>query len=768
MTYGDNAFTFVDNNLSPAAKLDTLYINYTETAKANAGLNAGKYHVMVKVNVGTTEIPEYRYAEIEETFTVSKADIQNPTLSLSTALDASDELTVNVTCDSWDADSGAHYFGYRKLNDPEDSDYHWFPSDEDSFTFRLLYGEYVFSVMESGTRNYNGVFLEMKEEEKVILAPQHYELNPNQRNEFIYAFDKDTLEVIWYKLPDGLLPSRVMLVFGIPEGEDGIIWTGEYSPEVRFYGAVILNTDYCDLDHVFQLSQPVGISNVGGHTSSMMRGSSLYFMGQDSSINTYGNNIYLTTDLLVLNKDIIGGGSVFVEPYSTGETDPGDTLLFVANKDGIVRGGETIFEGRVFYRLPKDTDLCSLNPGMTADWKIGTTLDNNVKYLFRQDVFPDINLDIAYASAEQLSHIVSSETIGWTNLGVLSGTNTSKTNAEFAVCAYITDMSGNVAYKANRILIAAKASDDTNTLYVPGNLSFTTRYLSVDADQIVQVGDTSFILNNLGMDSDFWNWLGNVLRTVKYCSKTLQMDYERHTNIICSAGTIPVTSQICRYDDGTDLFSGAQNQPLMATYTPTEIENLSTAFSSKTIKTVDRYVSLKSDSGNSRIDLGSLTGATLKIYANYIYFDPSVTGINLSGAALVSNSDVLISSQESGYTTKEYLGLFQTHSADTYTGTLLYFANRVDIKYTQYWLIIPVTRTKSVAPGFYYIPATADGTSLSKLADNPDEYRIEPDSLKDYSIYINPDGTLSNAYVDTGIEDNSSVGVGGFSGGNME
>ena len=206
----------------------------------------------------------------------------------------------------------------------------------------------------------------------------------------------------------------------------------------------------------------------------------------------------------------------------------------------------------------------------------------------------------------------------------------------------------------------------------------------------------------------------------------------------------------------------------MATYNPSELENLSGLFTN-TIKTVDRYVSLKSDSGDDSIDLGSLVGASLKIYANYIYVDPSVREISLTGAALISGDmDIYISSQESGYTTKEYLGLFQTHSADTYSGTLLYFANQVDIKYKQYWLIFPVTKTKTIAPGFYYIAADPNGTGLSKLADNPNTYLVAAEDLKDYSIYINPDGSLSNAYVDTGIEDNSSVGVGGFSGGNME
>ena len=73
-----------------------------------------------------------------------------------------------------------------------------------------------------------------------------------------------------------------------------------------------------------------------------------------------------------------------------------------------------------------------------------------------------------------------------------------------------------------------------------------------------------------------------------------------------------------------------------------------------------------------------------------------------------------------------------------------------------------------IAPGFYYILASDDGTSLSKLAENPDDYKVKPEDLKNYSVYINADGSLSNAYVDTGLFDNNSVGLGGFSGGSVK
>lgn len=761
MRYGSRAFSFVDDQLTPGHDLAELYLNSAKAGSSET-LPAGIYNVIVKVNVGTADSPSYRYAALEQQLRIEKADLAADTLTVTAQRDDSHELTVHVSCSTWHENGGEHQFGYKKIGDESDAEYHWFPSDENSYTFVLAYGEYQFAVRETGNGNYNALTAQTAETMKI--EPRWVELTANQKTEFVFTKDEATGELLWYKLPDGILPSRVQLVYGIPEGDDDIVWTETFSEDVRFYGAVIPVTPFGDLDHVLQLTQPVGITHENGRTSSMMRGSSLYFMGQSSSINTYGNSIFLTTDLLVLNKDIIGGGKVFVAPYSTGTGTPGDTLLFVADPAGIVRGGTTIFEGRNFYRIPANTDLCNLNAGTTAGWKIGKASDNDVKYLFRQNIFPEINLDIAYASKEQIAHIINSEIIGWTSQGVLSGSNTTDTYAGYVICAYITDMSGDVWYKANRVLIAAKATDGTNTLYVPGNLTFSTRYLSVDADQICQVGNTSFILKNLGIDQNYWDVLG----IDKYYTKTLQMDYERNTSIISTAGTVSMASQICRYDDNTDLFSGVQSQPLMATYAPSELEDLSGVFTN-TIKTIDRYVSLKSDSGSSSINLGSVVGASLKIYANYIYVDPSIKEITLSGAALISgNMDIYISSQESGYTTKEYLGLFQSHSAETYTGTLVYFANSVKINYKQYWLFIPVTRTKTVSPGFYYISATPDGTSLSKLADSPDDYRVDPGELKNYSIYINPDGSLSNAYVDTGLLDSNSVGAGGFSGGSME
>ena len=48
-------------------------------------------------------------------------------------------------------------------------------------------------------------------------------------------------------------------------------------------------------------------------------------------------------------------------------------------------------------------------------------------------------------------------------------------------------------------------------------------------------------------------------------------------------------------------------------------------------------------------------------------------------------------------------------------------------------------------------------------------YTVSEEELARYSIYINKEtGKLSDAYVDTGLEDSSASALGGFSGGKVE
>lgn len=767
VVFGTNVLTHVGNAIS-GAEMVKLYANNQEVTGI---LNAGTYHMVVKVKNGDLET----WANLGN-LTVTKAALNSADITVSAVRNEDDELRIDVSAEGWHNNGGVRYFGYKE---PSETNYHWYTSDDQTFAFRLKYGTYQFAVRESGTNNYTGT--EAACADSVTLDVQFVSSDKININDFIYTFDESTGNVVWYELPDEIIPLRVKLVFGYYWEsriwgyvvDSSLVWSDTYEgPTADFrhnwvnrthdhvyYGVIIEGTDYNSTDNVFRISQPVDINTINGHTSSMMRGSSLYFMSTSGSINTHGSDVYLTTDLLVLNSDIIGGGRVFVDPYNASGV-AGDTLLFIANTGGIVRGGNVIFEGRTFYRIPANTDLCNLNAGTTAGWKVGTVMDEDVKYLFRQGVFPEVNLDIAYADRAQLSRIINSETIGWTDDGILAGSSNSS-NPGYAITAYITGMNGEVSYKANRILIAGKCAG-VNALNVTSDLAFTTRYLSVDAEQIEGSG-TKFMLYNLAQDQDFVQWISNALGLTNYSSKSLQMDYERPTMIISDAGTITMPTQICRYDNGTNLLGNATNMSLMAEYTTSEIENLFengfiSSILGSTVKTVDRYVSLKADNASGTIDIDSwLSGSQLDIYANYVYVDSSVKKINMS--SWFGGNDIRVSSQESGYTTQEYLGIFKGHSAETYTGTILYFSGSVQINLGR--------STKTVAPGFYWIQATDNGTSLAELADNPADHAIDPEELKDYSIYINPDGSLSNAYVDTGLLDNNSVGAGGFSGGSM-
>lgn len=760
LDYKTPSFTYVGEHIYPEAELETLYANGKEVTS----LDPGVYYLTAKLDVGTKENPIYRYADLGMLTILKSTNTSAPDLTINQS--AEDDLTVTITttAPAYGSDNNRNmlHFGYKAAGE---ENFHWYPADEgikQNRTFRLMPGKYQFAVCRFGDSTYEAVTTSGEYE----ITFRYEELTEENKVEFLYTFDKDS-GTVWYKLPDRILPCRVKLVFGSPIEDTGINWSETYTEgTTTYYGVIVENSNYSDLGTVLQVPPPVGITNLNGRTTSMMRGSSLYFMGRDSSINTYGNSVYLTADLVVLNKGIglddQGRGHVYVTPYSSGEGTPGDVLLFTVND---ITCNGVAFKARTFYRVRKDTDLC--NP--TGVTELGDVQTKEVKDLFRLGVYPEINLDIAYASDEQLAHVVSSETIGWTNGGTLIGANDA-TNAGFVVCAYVSDINGSVSYKANRVLIAT-GDDSSHTLSVPANLTFTTRYLSIDADQVMGNG-ASFTIKNLGQDSSFIQSISNALGLTGYSSKTLQVDFERNTQIV-SGDTTNVERQICRYDDGANLFS-ATPQPLTAPYTTSEIQNLFSSWIASTVKTVDRYITLSCKDGSGSLNVGSLTTCELDIYANYIYVDPSVTKINVSG---YFGSDLRISSQESGYTTNEYLGLFKDNSAESYSGTLVYLGT--DVAFTYREGLFEGSRTKTIKKGFYYVYSKDNGTSLKDLAtnlfegdnlnDNVDKkpYRIDPSSLKNYSVYIDSEGNISNAYVDTGIWDNTNTGLGGFSGGNV-
>lgn len=762
---------------------ERIYVNGDRLTDGEV-LDVGTYDLVGYVSDDDLQLGEEYYKL--GTLTVSKAILTADEYSITLMQDSADELKIKMTGENWHGETGGiSYLGYKVVTEEEtESEVNWVIPTDGTFDFRLDYGEYIFIMAESGSLNYS--LNSYKQTDVFEIKAAYVSLTEDDKSKFVYGLDRSKIQDIkatWYELPDKIMPSKITMAYGIPTDDGAILWSEDYTSEVRFYGAMIKGTDYETLDNVFQLSQPLAVTNVNGRFSSMLRGSSMYFVGEDASINTFGNDIYLTTDLLVLKNEtpIVGGGRVIVNPYSIGDDAPGNTLVFFVDdvkKENTQTGAvEVIFEGKNFYLVPPGKDINNVSATVAAGWKCvddygngtqGTNFIDDVKYFFRNKVYPEIKLDIAYATEEQLNRIVSGETIGWTNKGKLSGSAPTEYNYEYVVCAYVNQVNGSIEYNANRILIAAQELDadgkvTSDTLTVPADIKFTTRYLSVEANNIVQGNSgVNFELYNLAQDEDFLDYLVSIFGFYNTISKTLQMDYERYTKIIyADMSERPIEAQIYRYDHGTDIFAATTaEEELMAPYTTNEVDNLFTNWLTSTVKIVDRYVSLSK--GSKEFDVSSLAGSKLNIYANYLYIDSSVSTIKLAG--LLSSGDIIINTQESGYTTEnEYLSLFETYGSESYSGTILYCARAVKVTYS-YW------RDPAIMPaGFYKIDAEPGGTSLITIAKNAEDYKITTDELKDSAVYIDPQtGKISNAYVDTGIYDNDSVGLGGFSGGSMK
>lgn len=791
-TFDEDIMALVKTDIQPKVDIVTLYANGSPVLRQTDGkyiLAAGEYSLAADIVDDGIQ-----YCVSLGHLTVNKYTFNSGYPMAVCTTDSSDEMTVHVSRTGGHDIGSKYWFGYR-VSGSEDA-FAWFPATSEdglSRSFRLKPGStYEFAVKECGTMNYNSCVSDTYEEWQVTPIPVTLEPTLEQLASFRYELTNEG-EPVWYELPKAngdsvqIYPYRVHLVYGVPVGDSGFTWQANYDSEkVSYFGVVIDGSNFTgkpDLNAegaVLQISKPYNFSNVGDHTSSMMRGESLYFMGQSYtldgksySIRTYGNNIYLTTDLLVLNHDITGGksddglttyddGHVYLSPYSTGEGKPGDTLFFNAGTEDIVRGSVT-FKARTFYRLAPNFDLC--NPDSSKITWVGELKNaadkKEIQKLFREKKYPEINLDIAYADDAQLAHIVSGETIRWTNDGVLSGSSTSY-NESYAVCAYVSKISesGEVDRKANRVLIAA----ENYRLDVPVNVTFATRYLSIDADEVIQGSSKpSFKIYNLAQDKNFIRIINEEVGFTTYVSKTLQIDFERLTSVKNSSGAVvgkdgqPIGPAICRYDEGTNLFDGDNTLPLMAEYRPDELKgylnNGLGSYLTTNVHTVDRYVALKGEVGNNTVNATS-ADCKLNIYANYVYLD------NVDFHFKTFDGDVRFHAQESGYTEKEYLGFFKEHSADSYNGTLVYLPQEVTIVTQILWY----EQTVKIPAGFYYVPADPDGVSIRDLK----KYAITAESLKDIAVYIDPEtGALSNAFVDTGIFDNTSSSLGGFSGGNV-
>ena len=807
-TFSYDLMAFVKENINPGVEeIVTLYANGSPVSAQTDGkyiLAAGKYSLAADIVVDGIQ-----YCVTLGDLTVNKYTFSSGYPMAVCTTDRSDEMTVHVSYTDGHDIGSKYWFGYREK---DAKDFTWFPAtSEDGLprSFRLSPDKtYEFAVKECGTMNYNGCESTSPYAEWMV-TPIQVELKATDENhplklQFSYDIDENGTPT-WYALPNAtavnggatviIYPYRVHLVFGADDGNDGITWHEAYNSENDgYFGVYIDNSNYSGNrdssgklnlnteNAVLQIVQPINFSKSGGHTSSVMRGESLYFMGQSYtldgesySIRTYGNKIYLYTDLLVLKSGITGGtdettgkdypiGEVWVKPYSDG--DDKDTLFFNPNEGSIVIGSTT-FEGRTFYKIAPNTNLCGPTTSSQIQ-RVGKLSSEDaykaekkeIQKLFREKTYPEINLDIAYADDAQLAHIISSETIGWTQDGVLRGTD-SASNESYAVCAYVSKISesGAVSYKANRVLIAA----ENYRLNVPVNVTFATRYLSIDADEVIQgPSKPSFKIYNLAQDQNFIDKINEGVGFTTYVSKTLQIDFERLTSVKNSSGAVvgkdgqPVGPAICRYEAGTDLFDGDHILPLMAEYLPSELTGyLNRELGSllySNVHTVDRYVALKGEEGNNTVNAAS-ADCKLNIYANYVYLDVNFYFRTLSG-------DVRFHTQESGYTEKEYLGFFKEHSADSYNGTLVYLPQEVTIVTQILWL----EKTVKIPAGFYYVPADPDGVSIRDLKN----YAITAESLKDIAVYVDPKtGALSNAFVDTGIFDNISSGLGGFSGGNV-
>lgn len=787
--------------LASTANVGDIYIN--TTALSN-GLHAGTYVVRANVTINNVTY----YGINVGTLTIDKATgALNGELSI--RKDDNDENKVHVKyVDANVVNTGTKYFGYRLADST--LDYYWMEVNENETTFEVDYGTYEYIIVSSGVTDYTNDS-KVSEEFLQIVPPPVVITYADDKAQFYYSLNKQNGEVVWFKLPKEnedwkIKPSRISMRYGKDAGDGTIDWAPAYSSGVVYYGAVIMNATYENPEAVYQdgdetiflLSSPLPISAANEHYSSVLKASSMYFMGygdKGECINTWGNTISLTADLVVLNGDIINGGQIYIKPYSTGDNKPNNTLLFCTKDISI--NGVAVFKARQFYKIPADTNLAdtaallaNLNSMKCEETTVvngETKFPDSIKNMFLFGTYPDVDLDIAYANKTQLASIISSETIGWTTDGMLAKEDGTR-NSKYVVCVYVEAITGDVDVSANRILLtAAPGADKAKVLNVGHNVNFRTRYMSLDADQIAQLNsDNSFILYNLGKDDNYLEEIAKALDISSYYSKTFQVDYERDTTIISkTAETVTHAAQIYRYDGDADgkiyLFKGDAPQALISPYSAKEISNMFGdswgSLALKETRIVERYMSIaNSDNKSSAVEAWALFSCLLDIYTNYIYVAPDVTTISMYSWVY---NDIRINSQENGYSSTEYLWFFTSNSTEYYSGTLMYFngAKKVRVKEGLFkdW------KEYTMPGGFYFIPAVEGGTSFIDVAidvdkyykdNNPNtnsKYCVDQDDLKNYAVFVDADGNIRDAFVDTGISDSNSANIiGGFSGGSVQ
>ena len=128
VTYGTDVLDHVRDELD-GVELVTLYANNQEV---DGALNSGKYHLVAKVKSNNVEL----FVNLG-ILTVNKASLNKSDITITAVTNADDELRVDVSASGWHSNGGIRYYGYKATNE---SDYHWYITDNDTFTFRLRYG----------------------------------------------------------------------------------------------------------------------------------------------------------------------------------------------------------------------------------------------------------------------------------------------------------------------------------------------------------------------------------------------------------------------------------------------------------------------------------------------------------------------------------------------------------------------------------------------------------------------------------------------------
>lgn len=611
--------------------------------------------------------------------------------------------------------------------------------------------------------------------------------NPNNVNKVTVDHD-ETMDAIYEEFYRTVVPSATansLNLYFSYQSENTYIVYGTWTQ-----GGLPYYAQLCQLI----INQPAE-GDADALSGFVMAGQSLYFMGEGAAIDTNGETVNLLCDLLVIRDDISTGdsGKILVRPHSGAAS--GQTLVFFVNGTGP-------FKDHNFYLVNARTDLAAV----TAD-DFGTSVfhvcdaygcydpacdgsvvrSGEIITKFSAAVvdmstlgYPTVNLDIAYATNEQLGHIVSSEAIGWTVDGVMDVDSTTD-NALYVVCAYVKSLADNIKCSANRIMLASEGDFE-----VTEDMALYARYISFDAGVIQQVGsgtklEVYSLLENRDLVETIIQFIQNLVGTnADFNSGTLQVEYEQVTEVlhdgVAPGDGIKVNADIFRYKSGTDLFSAdlteeeedgadAAQQQLRVSYDTADfMEAFTDAYH---LHTVERYMditeSVKLDMPIEKFLFSVPVERHLNLYSNFISFDESVTKIELGeytasafGYELYSfESDIIINTQESGYTEEEYLGFFRTNSADTYNGTILQVKGDKIV-------ISRGSQSYELENGFYYVEAQTDGTSLFEVAKNADDHYITNEEMLEYAQSLSD----NHAYVDTGLE-TSEMSAGGFGGGSV-